>query len=168
MKSSEVSFKTRSTKASLTIRGQVTKGTVTVKWSIVFMYEQWSYAIVSFFSRYYAPTKLNSVTPFTRYCQSSMTWASRSAYHLNGIFGKNGTGRSAPQKTEKKWVVPFVNPFTNTEKVWVQTNMAANISLILYSFNIMNRRYQRLSLSKVSPFKSKQFKSTQHKPLGAE
>ena len=38
-----------------------------------------------------------------------------------------------------------------------------NTLFILINVNIdtMNRRYQRLSLSRVSPFKSKQFKSTQ-------
>ena len=38
-----------------------------------------------------------------------------------------------------------------------------NTLFVLINVNIdtMNRRYQRLSLSRVSPFKSKQFKSTQ-------
>ena len=61
----------------------------------------------------------------------------KSAYHLKGVFGKNFstnvTGRSTPQKMEKELAVPFVNPFTTAENIWVQTNMEANGLLGLLS-----------------------------------
>ena len=56
-----------------------------------------------------------------------------SAYHLNGIFGNNfstnGTGRSAPEENGKEMNCTICESFSNAEKVWVQTNMAANVSL---------------------------------------
>ena len=48
--------------------------------------------------------------------------------------------------------VPFVINNNNNNTLFVLINV---------NIDAMNRRYQRLSLSRVSPFKSKQFKSTQ-------
>ena len=56
-----------------------------------------------------------------------------SAYHLNGIFGNNfstkGTGRSAPAENRKEMNCTICESFSNAAKVWVQTNMTADVSL---------------------------------------
>ena len=58
------------------------------------------------------------------------TW---SAYHLYGIFGNNfstnGTGRSAPAENRKEMNCTICVSFSNPAKVWVQTNMTADVSL---------------------------------------
>ena len=55
-----------------------------------------------------------------------------SAYHLNGIFGNNfstnGTGRSAPVENGKEMNCTICESFSNAAKVWVQTNMAVDVS----------------------------------------
>ena len=56
-----------------------------------------------------------------------------SAYHLNEIFGNNfstnGTGRYAPAENGKETNGTISETFSNAAKVWVQTNMAADVSL---------------------------------------
>ena len=54
----------------------------------------------------------------------------RGAYHLNRIFGETflteGTGHSLPKNWETELAVPFMSPFPNAVRVWVQIDVAAN------------------------------------------